>query len=131
MTALNFPTNPSDGDIYEGYSYDSSKTAWTLTSNLPDINSRFYVSETAPSNPTSGEIWLNSADGNTYIYYVDTDTSQWIEIGGQNGTPPTLGYLDDVTVTSAAEGQTLVYNGSNWENGDAGGLEDHFLFMGA
>jgi len=25
----------------------------------------------------------------------------------------------------------LVYNGSEWKNGDSGGLEDQFLFMGA
>ena len=131
MAALNFPTSPSNGDVYSGYSYDSSKSAWTLLSNLPDINSRFYISETAPSNPTNGEIWLNSADGNTYIYYGDGDTSQWIEIGGKTASPSNLADLGDVTLASEAEGQTLVYNGSGWENGDAGGLEDTFLFMGA
>ena len=79
MTALDFPTSPSNGDTYQNYVYDSTDGVWK----------RF----------TAG---VNLND------------------------------LGDVTLTSAAEGQTLVYNGTAWVNGDGGaGLEDHFLFMGA
>jgi glutamine amidotransferase-like uncharacterized protein len=74
MTALDFPTSPSNGDTYENYVYDS----------------------------TDG-VWKRIASG--------------IELNG----------ISDVNIASAAE----VYNGSAWVNGDAGGLEDHFLFMGA
>ena len=28
MTALNFPDSPSNGATYEGYTYNSAKTAW-------------------------------------------------------------------------------------------------------
>jgi hypothetical protein len=135
MVALNFPTSPSNGDTFENYIYDGTKAVWRLQPNVPSISSKFNVSATAPATPTSGEIWLNSTDGKTYIYYVDGDSSQWIEIGGTSAVAPTVTSIDDigdVTITSAAEGQTLVYNGSAWINGDGGaGLEDHFLFMGA
>ena len=45
----------------------------------------FTVSETAPESPEDGDVWYNSSTGRTYIYYVDTDSSQWVEIGGANG----------------------------------------------
>lgn len=132
MTALNFPASPSDGDTFDNYIYDGTKAVWRIQPNIPDISSKFQVSATAPTNPVNGEVWLNSTDGNTYIYYVDADSSQWIEIGGSTAPPPDINDLNDVTITSAAEGQTLVYNGTAWVNGDGGaGLEDHFLFMGA
>jgi hypothetical protein len=132
MTALNFPSAPSDGDTFENYIYEGTRGVWRLQPNIPDVSSRFKVSETAPANPNNGEIWLSSSDGNTYIYYVDGDSGQWVEIGGATAPPSDLDSLNDVIITSAAEGQSLVYNGSEWINGDgASGLEDTFLFMGA
>ena len=132
MTALDFPTFPSDGQTYRNYIYDGTKGVWRIQPNVPGINSKFYVSETSPADPQNGEIWLNSADGTTYIYYVDADSSQWVEIGGNTAQPPTIDALSNVTITAVAEGQALVYNGTSWANGAAvGGLEDHFLFMGA
>lgn len=85
MTALNFPATPSDGDTFDNYIYDGVKEVWRIQPNIPGISSTFKVSATAPASPKNGEIWLNSTDGNTYIYYVDTDSAQWIEIGGTGG----------------------------------------------
>jgi hypothetical protein len=126
MTALDFPSSPSNGDTYGNYIYNSAKGVWRIQPNVPGINSQFYVSETAPADPANGEIWLNSADGSTYIYYVDGDSSQWIEIGGNTGQSPTLDALNNVTITSPTDGQALVYDNatSSWINGDtAGGVE--------
>ncbi len=36
------------------------------------------VSATAPTSSSNGDLWLNSEDGQLYVYYVDVDTSQWI-----------------------------------------------------
>jgi hypothetical protein len=36
------------------------------------------VSDTAPSTPTSGDLWWNSADGNLYLWYVDGTSNQWV-----------------------------------------------------
>lgn len=41
----------------------------------------YYVSDTAPSSPESGDIWFNSSIGNTFIYY----DSYWVEITGSAG----------------------------------------------
>ena len=118
MTALDFPTSPVDGQTYSNYIYDGTKAVWRLQPNIPNINSKFYVSDTAPADPQNGEIWLNSTDGNTYIYYVDGDSSQWVEIGGNTGQPPTIDDLNDVTITSPSDGQALVYDSASgdWVN---------------
>jgi hypothetical protein len=36
------------------------------------------ISANPPSSPTLGQIWFNSLNGKTYVYY----DSFWIEIGG-------------------------------------------------
>ena len=28
-----------------------------------------------------GDLWYDAATGRTFIYYVDEDTAQWVEIG--------------------------------------------------
>lgn len=121
MTALDFPTSPVDGQTYSNYIYDGTKAVWRLQPNIPNINSKFYVSATAPADPQNGEIWLNSTDGNTYIYYVDGDSSQWVEIGGNTGQPPTIDDLNDVTITSVSDNEVLAYDNSSssWINQSA------------
>ena len=48
------------------------------------------VDETAPSSPSLGDLWFDSSDGRTYVYYEDINSSQWIEIGNAftNNTDP-------------------------------------------
>lgn len=126
MTALNFPSSPADGDTFDNYIYDGTKAVWRIQPNIPGISSTFKVSATAPASPKNGEIWLNSTDGNTYIYYVDTDSAQWIEIGGNTATTPILSDLNDVEIYEALDEQALVYDASSdkWINADvAGGVE--------
>ena len=37
------------------------------------------VSETAPTEPEAGNLWLNTANGRLYIYINDGDTNQWMQ----------------------------------------------------
>ena len=39
----------------------------------------FTTGATAPSNPEDGDVWYDSIDGRTYIYYVDIDSGQWVD----------------------------------------------------
>jgi hypothetical protein len=45
----------------------------------------YTISATAPSSPSAGDVWFDSTDGLSYIYYTDVDTSQWIELSGPQG----------------------------------------------
>jgi len=42
-------------------------------------NANHSAGATVPTTPSSGDTWFNTTDGRTYIYYVDADSSQWVE----------------------------------------------------
>jgi hypothetical protein len=118
MTALDFPSSPSNGDIYNNYVYDATRGVWNVYAQ--GIAARFTVSSSKPSPATNGDAWFDTTEGTTYVYYDDGDSAQWIETGN-----PALGFVDvsnltDVDLTSLADGDILVYNSSTgkWENGE-------------
>lgn len=37
------------------------------------------ISTEAPSNPSEGDLWYSPTYGRTFIYYSDTDSSQWVD----------------------------------------------------
>lgn len=133
MAALDFPTGPTNGDIYDEYVYNSAKGAW-LRIKDPVPAEKFFIGETAPAGPVAGQFWLDSSDGISYVYYNDGDSSQWLQFGvGREGplgptgslgpTGPTgatgsntLLALTDTTITDPSSGDSLVYNGTNWVN---------------
>lgn len=74
--ALDFPSNPTNGQTYNGYVYSTSIGAWQAK---PAAQSPFYTSDTPPANPITGDSWFNTNDGTMYIYMYDGNTSQWVE----------------------------------------------------
>lgn len=63
--------------------------------NLNGGGASVDVSITAPSDPESGNLWLNTNNGNLYIYVNDGDSSQWI----QPAVPTFSGNYSDLTNT--------------------------------
>ena len=69
-----------------------------------------------------GDQWWNSSTGVMYIWYVDGDSSQWVQSsgstggGGSGGGATVLNDLTDVFIDPAelANDQGLLYNGSEW-----------------
>jgi hypothetical protein len=49
------------------------------------VGGAFAVSTTPPDNPQQGDTWFDPTDGTAYIYYVDTDSAQWIAIAPAGG----------------------------------------------
>ena len=47
----------------------------------------YIVSDTAPVSPSANDVWFNSSDGRSYIYYNDGNTTQWVEFGNANVGP--------------------------------------------
>ena len=39
------------------------------------------TSSTAPSSPSDGDMWYDTDDGRTYVYYDDGTSQQWVEFG--------------------------------------------------
>lgn len=78
--ALDFPSSPTNGQVYEQYVYDSSVSAWRSKGGAVAAT---YTSDTAPSGAVKGDMWYRTSDGTTFVYVVDADTSQWVEIRSQ------------------------------------------------
>jgi len=82
------------------------------------------VSDTPPtiredgSDLQEGDQWWSSTTGVMYIWYVDADSSQWVQSSGSDGGSGvrSLGDLSDVTIDPAdlVADQGLLYNGTEW-----------------
>ena len=72
------------------------------------------VSDTAPAGPEVGDLWFDSTDATTYIYY----DSFWVDINGQSIVTPNIEELANVDASFQEEGDVLVYKESlnEWVN---------------
>ena len=93
---LNFPNSPSLNDEYTfgGSTYVWNGSVWGV--KAATVAEGVHMSDTAPANPNEGDLWWRTNDGRLYIYYVDVDTSQWVE--ANSALTPT----GAVTVSSTA-----------------------------
>ena len=126
--AINFPNSPNNGDTHvvngKTFIYDTSKGIWSISGAIQLIS----VSDSAPTSPVNGDMWFNSADTNTYMYYSDGDSNQWIQLNGtstivQNITNNNT-VFDTPTVTSVSpanyngtDATTFTINGTNFNVG--------------
>ena len=70
MTALDFPTSPSNGDTYQNYVYDSTAGVWKRFTAGLDLNDITDVTLTSPT------------DGQALVY--DNATSNWVNGEGSS-----------------------------------------------
>lgn len=78
--AYDFPASPAENQEYTpsgGPTYVFKSPRWLVKGVTVAT-----ISDTAPSSPTQGLLWWNSANGNFYIYYNDGDSSQWVQVNG-------------------------------------------------
>ena len=90
--------------------------------------------DSAPGSPSDGDLWYDTDDGGMFVYYQDTDSSQWVEVIGSQGAPGAAGSSSYANFAafpgSPTEGDIAyaqdtnalyVYNGTAWnriDNGD-------------
>lgn len=92
----------------------SGVTANTI-GNAVTINiDRYYVttSDTAPSNPQDGELWYDTASAIFYIWLVENNIGQWVDVN--SGTlirPTTLVTTSTYTITTTDDYVGVNYNG--------------------
>jgi hypothetical protein len=112
--ALEFPATPSDGQIYEGYSYDSSISAWRKYN--PTQKADIFMSSTAPTPASDGDIWFNTSNAITSIYYEDGDSGQWIELLERGDQGPVGDVIANISSTPPASPDS----GAVWYDTDDG-----------
>jgi hypothetical protein len=86
--ALNFPSSPTNNQVFDNWIYSSAKGAWEAKPLTPGVAT---PSPTAPLAPKQGDLWYNTEDGNTYVRYTDVDGSQWVQLKSDATLSSTLG----------------------------------------
>ena len=94
-TSTNFPA-----DLAAGY--------WTLIADFTSaatVGATMYVGDFPPAVPTQGQQWFESDTGNTYLYYDDGSSAQWIH---------TNGAVTDVIEEAPIDGQRYERKDAGW-----------------
>jgi hypothetical protein len=101
------PTGAVTNDVlvYNGSKFTAASVA------LGGGGASLTVSDTAPTSPSEGDLWFNSSNARTYVYY----DSSWVEVGGSGGVA-TLDEIGDVTAPSPTTSDVLQWNGTAWVN---------------
>ena len=63
---------------------------------LPVIS---YIGDVPPTRPMHGAEWYCTTDGRTYVWHVDSDSSQWVESSPQSGI---ASFIDKMTLNANA-----------------------------
>jgi hypothetical protein len=122
--ALDFPTNPSVGDIFDGiWQWDGTKWVPAPGSGVV-IPPPAIIDNVPPPNPETGDLWWDDVGGQLYVYYNDGTTTQWVQANvspvGPAGAPGPAGATGP---TGPAGPNTLpmgVTDGSNAAAGQIG-----------
>jgi hypothetical protein len=65
------------------------------------------ISTEPPADPNEGDLWYSSTLGRTFIYYVDVDSSQWVDAAPFNIPEPDPTPGKTSGTFTATEGQTV------------------------
>lgn len=63
------PEAPNDGQTY-----GRKSLAWAA------VVGGAAISDTPPASPINGQLWFKSNEGNTYVWYADPNSSQWLQV---------------------------------------------------
>ena len=92
-------TDYEEGDfvIHEGELYQAPESvpagSFDPSEWDPVLRGDIFVGDTPPPDPVSGELWFESDTGNLFLWYVDVDSSQWIQVIGGVPGPPGEGFV--------------------------------------
>lgn len=97
-TVENFPelADPTGADVGTEYTVNGITYTWDgekwRAGSSGGGGASVHVGETPPTEDVEqGDLWWNSEEGILYIYYVDADTSQWVQAAGADA-PDLSGY---------------------------------------
>ena len=100
--------------IFLFYAVDSFSAQWAENLTLKDGKLLFKTSATASVTPTSGYANLYVLPNNRLYFMASDGVVHDVMLGGS----AFLNDLLDVDTTNATSGQSLVFNGTNWVNGN-------------
>jgi hypothetical protein len=119
---------------FQDLAVDRTYTFPDQDGTLALVGDATYVGDTPPTSPSVGDLWWNSSDasGRLFVYYTDSDSSQWVEASPQGDTltetdanglylsktnnDTAAGEITFEGVTTHEKGGTLLYAAANSQN---------------
>jgi hypothetical protein len=110
--AFDFPNTPADGAMFTpivgGPSWTWSAAGGVWQFNSAGVNAGVAISDSPPANPIPGQLWWQSSTGNTFIWYADPNSSQWVQFnvgpatgkGITDGSNPAAGQVGEFMVNT-------------------------------
>ena len=77
MSAMDFPSNPVDGQVSGNFVWSASTGAWK---GKPSVSTVTIHSATAPTAANPGDVWFNTNNGLSFTYFDDGTSKQWVEM---------------------------------------------------
>ena len=77
----------------------------------PNVSTQVHVSDTPPGAPGNGSLWWDSESGHLYVYYVDTDSNQWVV-----ANPLEAAVGGNVKLSATAPDASVSVEGDLWYN---------------
>jgi hypothetical protein len=101
--ALDFPANPANGEVFGSYVWSASKGVWQSREESATVA---ITSPTAPLTANNGDVWYNSSNGISYVYYDDGTSTQWVQLISTTGAPVDVSAttIDDTAPEGANDG---------------------------
>ena len=85
---------------YIGTEYDEVKLVADNVKYVKDVAEAIkglpvisYIGDKPPVQPMQGAEWYCTTDGRTYVWHLDSDSSQWVESSPQSGGVPVSVYI--------------------------------------
>jgi len=103
--SFQFPSSPTNGQTYEpsgGPVFVWDGTAWK--SQTQGVPVTVYVGDSPPVSPALGQLWWKSDSGNSFVYYNDGNSNQWVS--SHVGTNPVSG--GHITISNTAPSSPAV-----------------------
>ena len=102
------------GDILDVEIYDAVDGQVLVYSDALDIwfnstlqeSSSTTVSPSPPQNAQNGDLWFDSTNAALYVYYSDSDSSQWVQAAGAKGAKGDPGTPGGPTGPTGPTGET-------------------------
>lgn len=101
-----------------------------LKSGFADKSTLITNSDTAPSDPSEGDLWYDTSTGEIYVYVVDVDSSQWVQpslgasslqvVNSINGETGDITLVTGVSSVNGQTGDVTIDGGVTSVNGQTG-----------
>jgi hypothetical protein len=100
-------TTPSNGQVL---SYNGTNWVNAAPTGGGGGGASVTTSDTAPSTPAAGDLWFDTSSLTLYVYYTDTDSSQWVQVSdGESPVTYANAIANFNTRTYTGDGSTTEY----------------------